>query len=54
MPRRFFLDKAGQKRYNERKYLFLRRYSMYNEWSLDIFYKGMDDPALASDMAKLE
>ena len=27
---------------------------MYNEWSLDIFYKGMDDPALASDMAKLE
>ena len=27
---------------------------MYNEWSLDVFYKGMDDPALASDMAKLE
>ena len=27
---------------------------MYNEWSLDVFYKGMNDPALASDMAKLE
>lgn len=27
---------------------------MYNEWSLDIFYKGIDDPALASDMEKLE
>ncbi|MBQ8407901.1 MAG: M3 family oligoendopeptidase [Clostridia bacterium] len=27
---------------------------MYNEWSLDVFYKGIDDPALASDMAKLE
>ena len=27
---------------------------MYNEWSLDIFYKGMDDPALNSDMEKLE
>ena len=27
---------------------------MYNEWSLDVFYKGIDDPAFASDMAKLE
>ena len=27
---------------------------MYNEWSLDIFYKGIDDPALCADMAKLE
>ena len=27
---------------------------MYNEWSLDIFYKGIDDPALQSDMQKLE
>ena len=27
---------------------------MYNEWSLDIFYKGIDDPALAADMEKLE
>ena len=27
---------------------------MYNEWSLDIFYKGIDDPALVADMAKLE
>ena len=27
---------------------------MYNEWSLDCFYKGIDDPALASDMEKLE
>ena len=27
---------------------------MYNEWSLDIFYKGIDDPALASDMSALE
>lgn len=27
---------------------------MYNEWSLDIFYKGIDDPALAADMQKLE
>ena len=27
---------------------------MYNEWSLDIFYKGLDDAAFASDMAKLE
>ena len=27
---------------------------MYNEWSLDIFYNGIDDPALANDMASLE
>lgn len=27
---------------------------MYNEWSLDIFYKGIDDPKLLSDMAELE
>ncbi len=27
---------------------------MYNEWSLDIFYKGIDDTALQSDMQKLE
>ena len=27
---------------------------MYNEWSLDIFYKGIDDPALQADMQKLE
>ncbi len=27
---------------------------MYNEWSLDAFYKGIDDPALAADMARLE
>ena len=27
---------------------------MYNEWSLDVFYKGTQDPALAADMAKLE
>jgi oligoendopeptidase F len=27
---------------------------MYNEWSLDIFYKGIDDPALSADMEKLE
>ncbi len=27
---------------------------MYNEWSLDIFYNGIDDPAFASDMEKLE
>jgi oligoendopeptidase F len=27
---------------------------MYNEWSLDIFYKGADDPKLASDIARLE
>ncbi len=27
---------------------------MYNEWSLDIFYRGIDDPAFSSDMSKLE
>ncbi len=27
---------------------------MYNEWSLDILYKGIDDPALISDMEKYE
>ena len=27
---------------------------MYNEWSLDVFYKGMNDPALENDMKKLE
>ena len=27
---------------------------MYNEWSLDIFYKGIDDPALKADVKKLE
>ena len=27
---------------------------MYNEWSLDIFYKGVDDPALAQDLERLE
>lgn len=27
---------------------------MYNKWSLDVFYKGTEDPALAADMAKLE
>ena len=27
---------------------------MYNEWSLDVFYKGIDDPKLLSDMAELE
>ncbi len=27
---------------------------MYNEWSLDVLYKGVDDPALATDMARLE
>ena len=27
---------------------------MYNEWSLDVFYKGIDDPALSADMEKLE
>ncbi len=27
---------------------------MYNEWSLDVFYKGIDDPALSTDMARLE
>ena len=27
---------------------------MYNEWSLEVFYKGIDDPALASDLASIE
>ena len=27
---------------------------MYNEWSLDVLYKGADDAALASDMTKFE
>ena len=27
---------------------------MYNEWSLDIFYKGIDDPAFSQDMAMLD
>ena len=27
---------------------------MYDRWSLDIFYKGIDDPALTADMEKLE
>ena len=27
---------------------------MYNEWSLEIFYKGIDDPALAEDLATLK
>ena len=27
---------------------------MYNEWSLDVLYKGIDDPALAEGMARLE
>ncbi len=27
---------------------------MYNEWSLDIFYHGIDDPKLEADMQKLE
>ncbi len=27
---------------------------MYNEWSLDVFYKGVDDPKLAADLARLE
>ena len=27
---------------------------MYNEWSLDVFYHGIDDPKLGEDMAKLE
>ena len=27
---------------------------MYNEWSLDIFYKGIDDPNLQADVEKLE
>ena len=27
---------------------------MYNEWSLDVFYHGIDDPKLGEDMTKLE
>ncbi len=27
---------------------------MYNEWSLDVFYKGIDDPAFGADMIVLE
>ncbi len=27
---------------------------MYNEWSLSVFYKGLDDPALADDMKAVE
>ncbi len=27
---------------------------MYNEWSLDIFYKGIDDPSLERDIARAE
>lgn len=27
---------------------------MYNEWSLDALYKGIDDPRLQADMARLE
>ncbi len=27
---------------------------MYNEWSLDIFYKGIDDPAFSADIQRLE
>ena len=27
---------------------------MYNEWSLDVFYKGAEDPALQLDMKKIE
>ena len=27
---------------------------MYNEWSLDVLYKGIDDPALAEGMTRLE
>ncbi len=27
---------------------------MYNEWSLDVFYKGIDDPAFGADMIDLE
>lgn len=27
---------------------------MYNEWSLDVFYSGAEDPAIVSDMEKLE
>ena len=27
---------------------------MYNQWSLNVFYTGIDDPALEKDMARLE
>ncbi len=27
---------------------------MYNEWSLDVFYKGVDDPAFSEDIKKVE
>ena len=27
---------------------------MYNEWSLDVLYKGIDDPKLSEDMTRLE
>ena len=27
---------------------------MYNEWSLEVFYKGIDDPKLQADMEKLD
>ena len=27
---------------------------MYNEWSLDVLYKGINDPALQADMSRLE
>ena len=27
---------------------------MYNTWSLDIFYSGINDPNLASDMERVE
>lgn len=27
---------------------------MYNEWSLDVLYKGIDDPALQTDLSRLE
>ena len=26
---------------------------MYNEWSLNALYKGIEDPQLAADMARL-
>ena len=27
---------------------------MYNTWSLDVFYSGINDPKLASDMERVE
>ena len=27
---------------------------MMNEWSLDVLYKGLDDPAYANDMETLQ